>query len=93
MTKKRCAAGVRNLTCFNGGEAKIMQQGALFALIDLSVSSDAEVKRHVGEYLARRRVCLVFPVVHRSMHPCVLSDVCGCGHVRVFLAQLRRCST
>jgi hypothetical protein len=57
MTKRRCAAGVRNLTCFNGGEARIMQQGALFALIDLSSSFDLEVKRHVAAALFNMTCC------------------------------------
>jgi hypothetical protein len=57
MTKRRCAAGVRNLTCFDGGEPRIMQQGALFALIDLSGSDDPEVKRHVAAALFNLSCC------------------------------------
>jgi hypothetical protein len=50
-TKQRCAAGLRNLTWFDGGEQRMIDQGALAALIDLSTTDDPEIRRHVGMFV------------------------------------------
>lgn len=56
-TKRRLAATIRNLSSVEGGEAKLMRDGALAALFELAVSNDLTTLRHVAAALCNLSCC------------------------------------